>query len=482
MPTNPFDVDQLNGVTFNSDALGFIKDVDSSTYSSSVIVTYVSSAGSNSPPVNPGTVSVLTNEYTQGFYSDDDFVYILPTFGSITFSEVLDDNGQPKVFWIHGFSENGILINADEVSGQGLGNFYSASYMLSTYGFGVDGPRFPVTFDKDPTVYAIPPVCFVAGTRLLTPSGPVAVEDLQEGDVVVTASGTNRPVTWIGQMLVRPKMRPRPNDANPVLVRPHAFGPDLPSRDVRLSPGHSVLVDGVLVPVGLLVNGVTILQEEVDEVRYFHIELESHDVVLAEGLPCESYLDDGNRSSFANADNFVAIQGRLDPQNWENACAPMVAAGPQLVALQQRLNARAEELGWTKSEDPALRLEVDGTTVAPIHVAGNRFWFVVPATEALTLRSNAGVLAHLMPGLADGRQLGVAVGELRINGFPLDLDDAMFGDGFYPTERHENAGWRWTDGAASVTTGSSEPMIVEVAVTMVAPSWSRAAPDLRVVA
>ncbi len=92
-----------------------------------------------------------------------------------------------------------------------------------------------------------------------------------------------------------------------------AFGDGLPIRDLILSPGHAVFVDGVLVPVGPLVNGATIVQEEVESVRYFHVELDAHDVILAEGLPCESYLDDANRETFANSPQHTALHGRLDP-------------------------------------------------------------------------------------------------------------------------------------------------------------------------
>ncbi len=67
-----------------------------------------------------------------------------------------------------------------------------------------------------------------------------------------------------------------------------------------LSPDHAVFVDDVLVPVRHLINGSTIVQEPVAEVTYYHVELATHDVILAEGLPCESYLDTGNRAVFVN--------------------------------------------------------------------------------------------------------------------------------------------------------------------------------------
>ena len=75
----------------------------------------------------------------------------------------------------------------------------------------------------------------------------------------------------------------------------------MPHRDCLLSPDHAVFIDNALIPIRHLVNGRSIVQERVDEVTYYHVELPPHDVVVAEGLPCESYLDTGNRAAFADA-------------------------------------------------------------------------------------------------------------------------------------------------------------------------------------
>jgi hypothetical protein len=82
------------------------------------------------------------------------------------------------------------------------------------------------------------------------------------------------------------------------LTEAGALGGKLPSRDLLLSPDHTVSVGGALIPIRHLINGSTIVQEPIDEVTYYHVELETHDVVVAEGLPCESYLDTGNRAAF----------------------------------------------------------------------------------------------------------------------------------------------------------------------------------------
>ena len=80
-----------------------------------------------------------------------------------------------------------------------------------------------------------------------------------------------------------------------------AFGGGLPHRDLWLSPDHAVLVDGALVPARCLVNGASIAAEPRADIRYFHVELAAHGVLVAEGLPAESYLDTGNRAAFTEA-------------------------------------------------------------------------------------------------------------------------------------------------------------------------------------
>ena len=96
-------------------------------------------------------------------------------------------------------------------------------------------------------------------------------------------------------------------DPRPIRILAHAFGKGAPLRDLRLSPDHAVFVDGALVPIRYLLNGTTIAREAVAEVTYYHIQLEnsagapSHEIVYAEGLPVESYLNTGNRSALDDA-------------------------------------------------------------------------------------------------------------------------------------------------------------------------------------
>jgi hypothetical protein len=364
------------------------------------------------------------------------------------------------------------------------GQPYTASYHVNPNAF--DGnpnpPAYPLVFSNDPTQFDLSSIpCYAEGVKLLTRRGEVAVEDLVVGDEAVLASGGARPVIWIGSRQVRCDRHPNPAEVNPVRIRKGAFGEGQPVRDLVLSPGHAVFVDGVLIPAHALINGATVVQEAVERVRYFHIELDAHDVLLAEGLPCESYLDDGNRTTFGNSPEFTALHGRLDPKSWEHACAPMVAGGPQLAEVQRRLLARAEAIGWSRVEEPGLRLLADGVAIAPVVARQNRYWFAAPPARDLALASTSSVLAYTLPGVVDARRLGVAVSELKIDGHALDLAGPAFGPGFHAPEAHDEHAWRWTDGHGRLALTLAEPAMLEVTLLLVAPTWKRPAVQLRLV-
>lgn len=120
-----------------------------------------------------------------------------------------------------------------------------------------------------------------------------------------------------------------------------AFGPGLPARDLRLSPDHAVFVEGVLMPIRVLINGGSIRQIPVDRVTYHHIELAEHDVLLAESLPAESFLDTGNRAAFLNGGRVVQMHPDFSALTWDaRGCAPLEVTGPRVSAARDRLAQR----------------------------------------------------------------------------------------------------------------------------------------------
>ena len=106
---------------------------------------------------------------------------------------------------------------------------------------------------------------------------------------------------------------PRGGPGLPIRIAADAFGPARPSQDLYLSAGHSVCVDllgEVLIPVGYLVNGGTIAEIETDAISYWHVELDSHDILIANNLPAESYLAMANRGAFEELRGVLPAHGR----------------------------------------------------------------------------------------------------------------------------------------------------------------------------
>lgn len=254
-----------------------------------------------------------------------------------------------------------------DVDGNWLSNAYQfgiGTYTLTMYD-AVDngGTLTPVTGLSDPMILqvtasgggaaddAVVIACFAEGTGIATADGMVPVETLEIGDRVLTVEGRLEPIRWIGYRHVDCKRHPTPEAVLPVRISAHAFGIGLPARDLFLSPDHALYAEGVLVPVKHLVNGSSIRQQKVEAITYFHVELDHHGVVLAEGLPAETYLDTGDRPSFTNGAAMVALHPA-----WGSAArdislifeahgyAPLRVTGAEIARLRARLAREASAL------------------------------------------------------------------------------------------------------------------------------------------
>ena len=293
--------------------------------------------------------------------------------------------------------------------------------------------------------------CYCRGTLILTECGEVAVEDLRVGDHVVTASGDCRPIVWIGHRDLDVARHAFPLEILPVRVRAGALGRGLPHRDLWLSPQHAVYLDGALIPIIKLANGANVAQIAVDSVSYFHVELESHDVLLAEGLAAESFLDCGSRSGFSNYEGFVELHPTFKPLSWDDACAPLKEEGEEVDDVRRRLLAQAEWLGFQRSHDPALHIRADGDIIWPEKRDGGWFDFVLPAAaQKIELASRSGRPADEAAG-DDKRHLGVAVLDIEIDGQRRDI--GALRAGWHALESEAGRAWRWSDGLGSLPVG-----------------------------
>jgi len=160
-------------------------------------------------------------------------------------------------------------------------------------------------------------VCFTPGTLIATPLGDKLIEDLKVGDLVITKDSGIQAIRWIGRKKVSGARLQSFTHLRPILIRKDAFGPDLPNKDMHVSPQHRILVSGqnvmmnfaesqVLAPAkGLITDQSVIVDSSVKGVEYIHVLFDKHEVIYSDGLPTESFhpgdlslsgLDDDTRN------------------------------------------------------------------------------------------------------------------------------------------------------------------------------------------
>jgi hypothetical protein len=210
---------------------------------------------------------------------------------------------------------------------------------------------YRIMFDLADGIMGFQALCFAAGTHIMTPRGEIQVSALRLGDEVLTVSGATQSIVWIGRRTIDCRRHEEPSKIWPVRIQAHAFGLGLPRRDLFLSPDHALLLEGALIPVKYLINGSTVAQVQTLSVDYYHIELTRHDVILADGLPAETYLDTGGRAAFINGGQVVQAHAAFGPREpggyllWETAgYAPIIVSGPIVARVKQLLARRARQI------------------------------------------------------------------------------------------------------------------------------------------
>ncbi len=131
-----------------------------------------------------------------------------------------------------------------------------------------------------------------------TPDGLCDVDDLEVGDLVMTKDHGPQPLRWVFKRTLAKSWMSDNNSMTPVMIKAGALGPNTPSRDSVVSPGHMMLItataeDGtveeVLVPARQLVVSGSAVQLEPQKTTYIHLMFDAHEVVKADGAWSESF-------------------------------------------------------------------------------------------------------------------------------------------------------------------------------------------------
>ena len=320
--------------------------------------------------------------------------------------------------------------------------------------------------------------------EILTVQGERPIDDIAKDDMVITLVADRyvpQPVKWVGWRRINIAAHPRPETVAPIRIQHHAVSDNMPHRDLLVSPDHAIFIDGKLICARQLVNGTTIRQEiGLKSVEYFHIELDAHAILLADGLPAESYVDTGNRRFFTNSHGPMLLHPDLTdesdfPTREAASCASLVWDEPTVRPVWQRLAERSAMLGQSvrtpaTALDPDLCVVVNGRTIRPLHAEYERLCFVLPTGAAeVRLVSRAASPTEVKPWLEDRRRLGVYVERIvqrqgsEVWDVPLDHPTLL--RGWWAVEHTGIALRRWTNGDAVIPLPASDgPTILEVHV------------------
>ncbi|OYV52068.1 MAG: hypothetical protein B7Z77_02720 [Acidocella sp. 20-58-15] len=327
--------------------------------------------------------------------------------------------------------------------------------------------------------------CFLPGSLIATPSGDIAVESLQPGDLVTTLEAGQpvaKTVKWIGYRHVKAGDLSG-DDAHPVRIKAGAFGENTPARDLLITNEHCVVVAGQLTPVRLLVNGRSIIVDKnINDFTYYHVELDEHGILLAEGLAVESYLESGNRSNFANAE-VTALRPQMGitvkTANHAQPVLPLLVDPAGLHPVWEALNERAVTLGLAKvSAEPTLTHDADiyiitatGAVLYPTHQHDGKVVFALPdgATGLLLASRTARPCDVTAPYIDDRRELGLSIGEIAVHAGTSSLRTMAHLTmpelaGWHAVE---GPGYRWTNGLAALpidglTNGAAATLEIQV--------------------
>ena len=323
------------------------------------------------------------------------------------------------------------------------------------------------TFKISSSGHEILAVCYARGTMIATPDGEKPVKSLRAGKrviILVDGEPVARPVKWLGRRRIELASHPRPETVAPIRIQHDAFADGIPHRDLLVSPDHAIFVDGKLICARQLVNGTTIRKDTGwTAVDYYHVELDQHAILLAEGLAAESYIDTGNSAFFANSGSPMVLHPDLTdesdyPSREAASCAPFVWDEASVLPVWQYLADRAAALGRPvpvreTSTDSGLRLLAKGRTIKPIYGNAELAIFALPrGASEVRLASRAASPTDARPWLEDRRRLGVRVARVvlrsadEVREIPVDHPDLA--KGWWAVERDGQATSRWTNGEA----------------------------------
>jgi len=288
--------------------------------------------------------------------------------------------------------------------------------------------------------------CYCRGTLILTEEGELPVEELGIGHRVVTFTGEARPIKWIWHRSYDGRLIIGNHALLPVRFADGALADAMPTGDLLISPEHHIYLDKSFVQASYLVNGATITQlETIEHLEYYHIELDKHDVIIAQGTPTETFV--GNTQKFTNNIEYSVFYPNRSRRTFPRYARYPHRNAPQMTAIRVALMRRAQALGYRLDIDPDLHVIAGSGIIRPAAVSGRTYRFLIPDRNVeLYLASRSTVPADVVPGDRDVRRLGVPIERIvlcdAVQSIEKQHGDPALHDGFH----NDEASFRWTDG------------------------------------
>ncbi len=261
------------------------------------------------------------------------------TLQNFTYGDTISEGGQ-TLYLIDTGKTNSSGQTLYELSNASSGgsNLGTVTLAAGTTGWNNTSTSNTIALTSTSSGYTYP--CFCAGTRLAAEDGEIEVQDVVPGTRLRLADGRVAEVRWLGVSRVSTVFAD-PLRAFPIRIAAGALGDNLPVRDLLVSPDHAMFLDGILVQASALVGcpGITREHDVPEAFNYYHVELEAHELLLAEGAPTESFVDNIDRMNFHNWDERSAPVEPIIEMDY-----PRAKSARQLPAgLRARLNGRGRE-------------------------------------------------------------------------------------------------------------------------------------------
>lgn len=308
-------------------------------------------------------------------------------------------------------------------------------------------------------------ICFLKNTQIKTPNGYVVIQDLKEGDDVLTLVNGQEKVSkiiWTGKAHCHVQQKFTDDlSGYPVKILKNAISDGVPFQDMSITSEHCLFFEGKFIPVRMLVNNKTIYYDKsVKDYDYYHIETENHSVIIANGVLTESYLDTGNRLQFNQIHEDRLIYLTMPIQTWaEDAAAPLCVSEDFVKPIFTKLDSRADEIGCnyklkekTITTEHNLCLITDNNIVInQLRNKDNQFIFNIPKeVKSVRIVSRSSRSCDIIgPFVDDRRYFGVEIEEIILFNKDMmitlkDFLNAQDLPGWY-----EQTGFsRWTNGDA----------------------------------